>query len=114
MRAMAEKRRRSVPALAKSARSVHTSTRSARMELRATPEEDELIRQAAALSGHTVTRFVLEAAVDRAAELIDEHQRDLLIPAEVYEQFIAELDRPAEPVPELVDLFSRPSRIERR
>ena len=50
-----------------------------RLEVRVTPEQDALIRQAADLEDTTVTAF---------------------------DRFIAELDKPAQPVPELVDLFT--------
>jgi len=55
-----------------------------RLEVRVTPEQDALIRQAADLEDTTVTAF---------------------------DRFIAELDKPAQPVPELVDLFKNTPKL---
>ncbi|MBA2473144.1 MAG: DUF1778 domain-containing protein [Pseudonocardiales bacterium] len=38
--------------------------------------------------------------------------RDITMSARAYEQFLAELDRPAENVPALLELFSRSYRIQ--
>jgi len=55
-----------------------------RLEVRVTAEQDALIRQAADLEDTTVTAF---------------------------DRFIAELDKPAQPVPELVDLFKNTPKL---
>jgi uncharacterized protein (DUF1778 family) len=46
------------------------STRSARIELRVTPETKHLIERAAELSNRSLTAFVTEVAVARARELL--------------------------------------------
>ena len=84
--------------------------RSDRLEVRTTDEQNALIRQAAALRGWTVTQFVLDSAVERAEQVLRE-QRTLTLPNKVFDAFMAALDGPAEAVPELVDLFNRPSPI---
>jgi uncharacterized protein (DUF1778 family) len=38
--------------------------------------------------------------------VLKQHQ-DLILTNEAFDRFIAELDRPAEPVPQLVELFRR-------
>jgi uncharacterized protein (DUF1778 family) len=77
-----------------------------RIEVRVTPEQDALIRQAADLEHATVSAFVLETVTARAKKVIRQRQ-DLVLSAEGFDRFIAELDRPAEVVPEMVELFRR-------
>jgi uncharacterized protein (DUF1778 family) len=77
-----------------------------RLEVRVTPEQDALIRQAADLEDTTVTAFVLDTVTSRAKRLVKQRQ-DLVLSNQAFDRFIAELDKPAEPVPELVDLFMR-------
>ena len=75
-----------------------------RLEVRVTPEQDALVRQAADLEGATVTAFVLETVTARAKRIVKQHQ-ELVLSNEAFDRFIAELDKPAEAVPELVELF---------
>jgi uncharacterized protein (DUF1778 family) len=75
-----------------------------RLEVRVTPEQDALIRQAADLEDTTVTAFVLDTVTSRAKRVVKQHQ-DLVLSNEAFDRFLAELDRPAEAVPALVELF---------
>jgi uncharacterized protein (DUF1778 family) len=84
-----------------------------RLEVRVTPEQDALIRQAADLEETTVTAFVLETATARAKRVVKQHQ-DLVLSNEAFDRFIAELDKPAEPVPQLVELFKRNPKLPER
>lgn len=77
-----------------------------RLEVRVTPEQDALIREAAQLEHATVTSFVLDTVTDRAATVI-EQSRDLTLSNEAFDRFMAELDEPAEEVEQLSDLFQR-------
>jgi len=77
-----------------------------RLEVRISPEQDALIRQAANLEDSTVTAFVLDTVTSKARRVVKQHQ-DLLLSNEAFDRFIAELDKPAKPVPELVELFER-------
>ncbi|HWI05091.1 MAG TPA: DUF1778 domain-containing protein [Acidimicrobiales bacterium] len=77
-----------------------------RLEVRVTPEQDALVRQAADLEGSTVTAFMLETVTARAKRVVKQHQ-ELVLSNDAFDRFIAELDKPAEPVPELVELFKR-------
>ncbi len=81
-------------------------TRRHRLEARVTPEQDALIRQAADLEDTTVTAFVLDTVTTRAKRLVKQHQ-DLVLSNEAFDRFIAELDGPGQPVPELVELFKK-------
>ncbi len=75
-----------------------------RLEVRVTPDQDALIRQAADLEDTTVTAFVLDTVTSRAKRVLKQHQ-DLVLSNQAFDRFIAELDKPAKAVPELVDLF---------
>jgi len=77
-----------------------------RLEVRVTPEQDALIRQAADLEETTVTAFVLDTVTSRAKGVVRQHE-DLMLSNDAFDRFIAELDKPAKAVPELVDLFNK-------
>ena len=81
-----------------------TPARRHRLEVRVTPEQEALIRQAADLEDTTVTAFVLDTVTARAKRVVKQHQ-DLVLSGEAFDRFFAELDRPAEAVPELIELF---------
>ncbi len=74
------------------------------MEMRVSPEQEALIRHAAELEGTTVTTLVLDTVTAQASSVIESH-RDLVLSNEAFDRFLAELDRPAAPAPELVELF---------
>lgn len=83
-----------------------TPSRRHRLEVRVTPDQDALIRQAADLEGTTVTTFVLDTVTSKAKRVVKQHQ-DLILSNDAFDRFIAELDKPARPVPELVELFKK-------
>ena len=86
-------------------RSEEHSNRRYRIEVRVTPEQDAVIRQAAELEDMTVTNFVLDTVTARARKVIKANH-DLVLSNEAFDRFLAELDKPAEVVPELVKLFN--------
>ena len=53
-----------------------------------------------------MTAFVLDTVTSRAKRVVKQH-RDLVLSNHAFDRFIAELDKPAEVVPELVDLFKK-------
>jgi uncharacterized protein (DUF1778 family) len=81
-------------------------TRRHRIEVRVTPEQDALIREAADLEETTVTAFVLDTVTARARKVVKDHQA-IRLSNEAFDRFLAELDKPARSVPELVELFRR-------
>lgn len=83
-----------------------TPSRRHRLEVRVTPDQDALIRQAADLEETTVTAFVLDTVTSKAKRVLKQHQ-DLVLSNDAFDRFIAELDKPARPVPELVELFKK-------
>ena len=80
------------------------ATKRHRLEVRVTPEQDALIRQAAGLEDTTVTAFMLDTVTSRAKLIVKQH-RNLTLSNQAFDRFIAELDKPAQQVPELVELF---------
>lgn len=87
-----------------------TEQRERRWTFRVKPRSDALVREAATLTGVSVTSFVEESAVARAESVIAEH-RPLLLSPEAFGRFVDALDEAPVALPQLVELFSRPSRI---
>ena len=75
-----------------------------RFNLRATPEQHALIRQAADRVGRTYTDFILESAMERAVDVLAD-RRVVILDDDRWNAFVAALDAPAQPVPALVALF---------
>ncbi|MDA8040258.1 MAG: DUF1778 domain-containing protein [Actinomycetota bacterium] len=84
-----------------------------RLEMRVSPDQEALIRHAAELEGATLTSFVLDTVTARANSVIEAH-RDLVLSNEAFDRFLAELDKPQSPVPELVELFRRRPKLPER
>jgi uncharacterized protein (DUF1778 family) len=68
-------------------------SKSARIELRAEPEQEERIRTAARLMNQSITTFVVTAALERADEVIATWSTTT-VPAEFFDQLLAALDQP--------------------
>jgi uncharacterized protein (DUF1778 family) len=77
-----------------------------RLEVWVTPEQDALIRQAAYLEDTTVSAFVLDTITAKANRVVRQH-RDVVLSNAAFDRFVAELDKPANPVKKLVELFER-------
>ncbi|HLN05053.1 MAG TPA: DUF1778 domain-containing protein [Acidimicrobiales bacterium] len=86
------------------AKTTQGPSRRHRLEVRVTPEQEALIRQAADLEHETVTSFLLETATDRARRVL-KARSTVTLSNEAFDRFYAALDEPAKNVPELVDLF---------
>jgi uncharacterized protein (DUF1778 family) len=70
-----------------------------RMEARVSPEERQRIERAAAAQGVSVSAFMVNAAVDRADEVMAE-ATTTTVPADYFDSLLAALDL-AEPAPRL-------------
>lgn len=70
-----------------------------RMEARVSPEERVQIERAASVAGLSVSAFMVNAAVDRADEVIAE-STTTTVPAEYFDVLLDELDAPS-PAPRL-------------
>lgn len=82
------------------------ATRSARLGLRATPQQEAVLRRAAEVSNKSMTEFVLDSAYQAAEQtLLD--QRLFLVTGHRSRALMSLLDRPARGNPGLKDLFSR-------
>lgn len=76
--------------------STQNSTKDERIDVRVSAEFKALFARAAALSGMSLSSFVLEAARTQAIRLIDEHER-VLLNDEARDQFMALLASPPAP-----------------
>ncbi|MGQ0433137.1 MAG: type II toxin-antitoxin system TacA family antitoxin [Microthrixaceae bacterium] len=89
-----------------------SETLTGRLNFRLSSEQERALRDAAALTGQSVSGFVLSSAVERAHELL-ERANTIELSDAAFRRFVGALDEPAEVVPELVRLFERNSRIPR-
>ncbi|MDD2741277.1 MAG: DUF1778 domain-containing protein [Rhodocyclaceae bacterium] len=81
-------------------------TRSSRLGLRATPEQETILRRAAEVAHKSLTDYILDSACLAAEQtLLD--QRLFMVSGGQYQALIELLERPAQPNDGLRDLFSR-------
>jgi uncharacterized protein (DUF1778 family) len=78
-----------------------------RFAMRLAAPQAVLIRHAARAREQTITDFVLTASLAAAEEVLIEQRRHVLSP-EAWDNFLAALEGPVEPVPALVALASDP------
>ena len=83
-----------------------TPTRSSRLGLRATPEQETVLRRAAAVARKSLTDFILDSAC-LAAERTLLDQRLFLVSGSQYETLMDLLERPVQDNEGLRDLFAR-------
>ena len=87
-------------------------TKDRRRELRLSREDEELITEAAALSGTTFTGFVLEETIARAREVVEAH-RNIALAGDAHARLLEALDAPPEKNAALVELAKRARRFRR-
>ena len=76
------------------------------IQIRASAETKAILNRAAALRGQKLSEFMLDSARRQAEEaLLD--QRVFFLEPQAYEAFLALLDAPAKPVPQLTELMRR-------
>ncbi len=83
-----------------------TATRSARLGLRATPQQETVLRRAAEVSQKSMTEFILDSAYQAAEQMLLD-QRLFILDKHQTRALLDLLDRPVRPNPGLKDLFSR-------
>ena len=89
------------------------SSRSARLGIRATPEQEAILKRAAEARHKTLTEFILDSACSAAEQtLLD--RRLFVVPGGQYEALMEMLDRPAQPNLGLERLFSKKAPWEAR
>ena len=82
------------------------TARTARLGLRATPEQEMVLRRAAAVTHKSLTNFILDAACQAAEQaLLD--QRLFMVSESQYQVILDMLDRPESDNLGLAELFSR-------
>jgi uncharacterized protein (DUF1778 family) len=87
------------------------SARTAKLDLRLTPEAKQILVDAAAATRRSVSEFVLESALVRAEETLAERTR-FGLNASQWKAFLDALDAPARDLPRLERLFREPSVFE--
>lgn len=88
--------------------SAPSATRSARLGLRATPEQEAVLRRAAHIAHKSLTDFILDSACQAAEQtLLD--QRLFMVSSSQYQALLELLDRPAQDNDGLRNLFARPA-----
>jgi uncharacterized protein (DUF1778 family) len=87
-------------------------TRTAKLDLRLTADAKRTLQTAAAAANRSVSDFVLESALARAAETLPDRTRFSLSP-ERWAEFQALLDAPPQENPRLANLLRTPSIFER-
>jgi len=89
------------------------STRTAKLDLRLSPEAKEKLQAAASASRRSVSEFVLESALVRADETLMDRTR-FGLNVDQWKAFLAALDAPLRELPRLKRLFQKPSVFEGR
>ncbi len=87
------------------------TNRTAKLDLRLTPEAKRTLQAAAAAERRKVSDFVLESALARAEETLAERQR-FGLDAERWVAFLEALDAPPRDLPRVRRLFWEPSPFE--
>jgi uncharacterized protein (DUF1778 family) len=69
------------------------AVKSDRLEARVSPEQRARLELAATIAGTSVSAFVVDAAVERAEEIVGA-QMSTTVPAEYFDRLVAALDAP--------------------
>ena len=85
--------------------------RSEKLDLRLTPGAKQTLQRAAAAAQRSVTEFVLESALARAAETLADRQ-SFQLDQDRWEAFVNALDAPPQAHPRLELLLREPSLVE--
>jgi uncharacterized protein (DUF1778 family) len=88
------------------------ATRTAKLDLRISPEAKQTLMAAATAAGRSVSDFVLESALVRAEETLADRTR-FGLDDERWKAFLDALDGPPRPMPRLERLLNEPSVFER-
>lgn len=87
--------------------------RSARIELRAQPVREARIRYAAKLQNQSMSAFVLEAAAEKAEDVIASSTQTV-VPSGFFDELLAALDEQPKPMPRLAKAAKKPRRFTQR
>jgi uncharacterized protein (DUF1778 family) len=89
------------------------ATRTSRLELRADPERERRIRHAAELRRQSMSAFILEAAGEKAEQVIAASAATT-VPPEFFDQLWQALDAPPRPNEALRRRAAEPPRVDQR
>lgn len=89
-----------------------TGVKEARLDIRTSSEQKELLTRAAQLRQRSVSDFVLESAATEARRVVEEESR-LVIPNDDWQVFCEALDASPKCIPQLQRLLKRKSAFER-
>lgn len=89
------------------------ATRTARIELRAEPERERRIRYAAELTRQSVSAFVLDAAAERAEQVISA-ESVTHVPSDFFDALWTALDEPPRPNAALARRAASPRAVDQR
>ena len=84
-----------------------SATKTGRVNLRVAPDDDQLLRQAAELTGESLSEFLVSSGRERAERLVADRTRFVLEPSD-WATFCEALDRPAQVSTAVRELFERP------
>lgn len=86
------------------------AVRTRRIEARVEPERMERIRRAAELQHASISAFVVDAAEEKAEQVILE-QHETFVPSRFFDELLAALDRPPVVVPALSRAAQRATEV---
>ena len=86
--------------------------KTARLDLRVSPEQKRLFEDAAAVTARTVTEFVVQSAAIAARDVIADRTR-FVLPPEQWAAFTAAIERKPRVLPRLAAFLADPSVLER-
>jgi uncharacterized protein (DUF1778 family) len=87
------------------------SAKSRRINLRASPDQEGLLRSVAQRKGQTMTEFIIQSAC-AAAEREFADEKEFRLSPEKWHAFVEALERPAQVHPRLLRLFAQSSVLE--
>ncbi len=82
-------------------------TRTVRLDLRATLQQLQIIKVAAARQGKSASDFILESACEKAERSLSE-RTGFVLDSKQWAQFMEALDRPPRVIPKIRKLFAKP------
>jgi len=91
---------------------IETEPKSERIDIRTTPRVKRVLQDAASVTSKTVSEFLLDSALTRAAEVLAD-RRLFFLDDDQWEEFMTALDAPPPPMPRLEKLLREPSVLEK-
>jgi uncharacterized protein (DUF1778 family) len=86
---------------------MEAGAKTSRRNLRISPADDVLFREAAATLGESVSEFLVEGGRERA-EMVLADRTEFVLGQDAWKAFVAALDRDAEVKPAVLKLMHRP------